>query len=49
MTWIMAVRTDVTGENLITAQGLTFLATSANFARPSADLINSLRALNKYG
>jgi len=45
----MAMRMDVTGENLITPQGLTFPAAGAKFARPSADLINSLRALNKYG
>ncbi|EPZ14549.1 hypothetical protein M622_06080 [Thauera terpenica 58Eu] len=45
----MAMRRVVAGENLITSRGLTFLVAGAKFARPSADLTNSLRALNKYG
>jgi len=45
----MTVPMDDAEENLIMPRGLTFPAAGAKFARPSADLINSLRALNKYG
>jgi hypothetical protein len=45
----MVMHDMVTGENLNMSAGLTFPAPSANFRSLRADLINSLRALNKYG